>query len=135
MITGYTSGVFDLFHIGHLNILKNAKKICDNLIVGVTTDQYCKKYKGNYPLIPFENRLEIIKSIRHVDLVISQENHNKMDVWKKHNFDIMIVGDDWKNSKQWNKYEKQFSEVNVKIFYLPRTKNISSSSLRNILSK
>tara|TARA_Y100001970_G_scaffold168897_1_gene206531 strand:+ start:8573 stop:8980 length:408 start_codon:yes stop_codon:yes gene_type:complete len=135
MITGYTTGVFDLFHIGHLNILKNASSICDRLIVGVTTDEYCKIYKGNKPVIPYEHRFEIIKNIRFVDLAVPQENHNKMKAWEKYKFNIMIVGDDWKNTKEWNEHEKQFSEINVEIAYLPRTKNISSSSLRNIVKK
>ena len=127
MIIGYTTGAFDIFHLGHLNIIKNAKSVCDKLIVGVTTDDYIKKYKNKKPYIPFEERFEIIKSIKYVDLVVPQVNHDKVKAWEKYNFNVMIVGDDWKNTKKWNDYEKQFKSLNVKIIYFPRTRGISSS--------
>ena len=130
MITGYTTGVFDLFHIGHLNILKNAKSVCDRLIVGVTTDEFCLEYKNYKPLIPFEQRYQIVDSIKYVDLTVTQLNHNKIKAWEKHKFDIMIVGDDWKNTDKWNQYEHQFMKYNVEIKYFKRTKDVSSSDLR-----
>tara|TARA_Y100000768_G_C23975935_1_gene683055 strand:- start:745 stop:1149 length:405 start_codon:yes stop_codon:yes gene_type:complete len=133
LITGYTTGVFDLFHIGHLNILRNAKQICDKLIVGVTTDEYCRIYKGEPPYIPFKHRFDIINSIKFVDKTVPQVNHNKIEAWDKYKFDIMIVGNDWENTDKWKKYEEQFNKVNVEIAYLPRTKNVSSSQLKNLL--
>ena len=135
MITGYTSGVFDLFHIGHLNILKNAKSVCDKLIVGVTTDEFCIKYKNKKPTIPFNNRFEIVESIKYSDLVIPQKNHNKMDIWEKHKFNIMICGNDWEGTDKWNIYEKQFADLGVKIIYFPRTIGISSTKILEIINK
>ncbi len=91
MILGYTAGVYDLFHIGHLNILKNAKSLCDKLIVGVSTDELVKDYKNKTPIIPFHERLEIIRSIKFVDGVMPQDTMNKVEIWRKVKFDIMIV--------------------------------------------
>ncbi len=131
-IIGYTTGVFDLFHIGHLNILKKAKEHCDYLIVGVSTDELAQ-YKNKTPIIPFNERIEIVKAIRFVDEVVPQESMNKMDAWKKLSFDLMFVGDDWKNHERWIKYEKEFNLVGVRIVYFPYTKHISSSLLRSTI--
>ena len=103
-ILGYTAGVFDLFHIGHLHILKNAKSVCDRLVVGVSTDELVFKYKKKKPIIPFNERIEIIRSIKSVDAVIAQESLDKIEL-EKIKFDTMIVGDDWYNSKKWKKIE------------------------------
>ncbi|NQU86708.1 MAG: adenylyltransferase/cytidyltransferase family protein [Mariniphaga sp.] len=135
MIIGYTTGVFDLFHIGHLNILKNAKSVCDKLIVGVTTDEFVRQYKNKKTTIPYKERAEIVRSIKYVDSVIPQNDHNKFNAWKKLNFDIMIVGDDWFNTDEWNKYNKQFSAVGVKIIYFPRTSGLSTSLIKDELHK
>lgn len=105
MKIGYTTGVFDLFHIGHLNMLKNAKGLCDKLIVGVTVDELVS-YKNKKSVIPFEERIEIVRSIKFVDTAIAQENIDKFEAWKKVKFDILFVGDDWYDSKSWNEYEK-----------------------------
>ena len=134
MVIGYTSGVYDLFHIGHLNLLKNAKGMCDELIVGVTTDKLVS-YKNKKAVIPFEERLEIVRSIRYVDAAIPQENMNKFEIWKKLKFDIMFVGDDWFNTPKWQEFEKQFNEVGVRIIYFPYTKGISSTLLNKTLKK
>lgn len=133
-IIGYTTGVFDLFHIGHLNILKNAKSMCDKLIVGVSTDDLVA-YKHKKAVIPFKERIEIVKSIKYVDEVVSQEDMNKFDAWEKLKFNVMFVGSDWKNTEKWNNYEKEFDKVNVKIIYFPYTKGTSSTILNETLKK
>jgi len=133
-IIGYTTGVFDLFHIGHLKLLKRAKSLCDYLIVGVSTDELVR-YKHKSPVIPFEERIEIVQSIKYVDVTVPQENMNKFEAWKKLKFDVMFVGDDWYNTEKWEKFEKQFNEVGVKIIYLPYTKGTSSTLINDILLK
>lgn len=135
MIIGYTTGVFDLFHIGHLNILKNAKAMCDKLIVGVTTDELLLSYKNKKSVIPFEERCEIIRNIKYVDAVIAQETMDKLDVWKKVKFDIMFVGDDWHNTDKWGKIENELSENDVRIVYFPYTKGTSSTLINEILQE
>ena len=134
MIIGYTSGVYDLFHIGHLNMLRNAKSMCDKLIVGVSTDDLVS-YKHKKAVIPFEERLEIVKSIKYVDRVVAQENMDKFGAWEKLHFNVMFVGSDWKNTEKWNNYEKEFGKVNVKIVYFPYTKGTSSTILNETLKK
>ena len=134
MVIGYTTGVFDLFHIGHLNILKQAKSMCDRLIVGVTTDEYVKKYKNNTASISYADRVERVKSIKYVDSVIPQENHNKFEAWEKLKFDLIFVGDDWYKTKKWNEIERKFQKVNVKVIYFPRTPIISSTKIKSDLS-
>ena len=134
-IIGYTAGVYDMFHIGHLNILQRAKEQCDYLIVGVSTDELVQKEKNKKPVIPFDERCKIIEAIKYVDMVVPQENKNKLAAWEKYNFDKMFVGSDWKGTPQWNKYEEQFSPHNVEIVYLPHTDGISSTELTNILKK
>ena len=129
-VIGYTTGVFDMFHIGHLNILKNAKERCDYLIVGVSTDELVMKEKNKTPVIPFDERVEIIKAIKYVDQVVPQENKDKYSAWEKYGFDKMFVGSDWKGTPAWEKYEEQFSEIAVEIIYLPHTDGTSSTILR-----
>lgn len=131
---GYTTGVFDLFHIGHLNILRNAKLECDYLIVGITTDELAKKEKGRMPVIPFSERMTIVESIKHVDSVIPQVNYDKIEAWNNLNFNIMFVGDDWQGTEKWNMLEEQFSKLGVKISYFPYTKQTSSSKITKILN-
>lgn len=135
MIIGYTTGVFDMFHIGHLNILRKAKELCDYLIVGVSTDQLVEHDKNKTPIIPFNNRCDIVKAIKYVDEVVPQVDKNKFDAWRKLGFNKMFVGSDWEGSPQWKRYEEQFSEVGVEIVYLPHTDGISSSLLRTKLNK
>ena len=132
---GYTTGVFDLFHIGHLNILKRARLECDYLIVGITTDELAMSVKGEKPFIPFEERVEIVESIKFVDEVVPQTTYNKMKAWNNLKFDRMFVGDDWKNTKEWIQIEKDFSEYNVEIIYFSYTSHTSSTILRDILKK
>lgn len=127
-IIGYTAGVFDMLHIGHLNLLHNAKSMCDYLIVGVTTDELVS-YKNKKSIIPFEERYEIVKNIKYVDAVVPQEDMDKLSMCKKIGAEIMFVGDDWYGSEKWKKYEKEFNEDNRKIIYFPYTKGISSTLL------
>ena len=129
-IIGYTTGVFDMFHIGHLNILRRAKEQCDYLIVGVSTDELVLKDKNKLPVIPFSERVEIVKAIKYVDLVVPQINKDKFSAWEKYKFDKMFVGSDWQHTKLWDGFEVQFSEVGVEIIYLPHTDGISSTILR-----
>lgn len=132
---GYTTGVFDLFHIGHLNILKNAKKHCDYLVVGVTTDEVTKIMKGKNPVIPFEERIKIIENLKFVDKAVAKTTTDNLDAWKKLNFNIYFKGDDWKGTEKGKKLEKEFEPVGVKILYFPYTKGTSSTYLKNVLQK
>mgnify|MGYP001034322627 CR=1 FL=1 len=131
---GYTAGVFDMFHIGHLNILKRAKEQCEFLIVGVTTDELVS-YKNKQAIIPHEERMAIVESIKYVDKVVPQENMDKMQAWEKYKFDVMFVGSDWKGTDKWNEFERQFGEVGVDIVYFPYTQGTSSTQLREVLHK
>ena len=131
---GYTTGVFDMFHIGHLNILKKAKEQCDYLIVGVSTDELVNKYKNKTPIIKFEDRAEIVKSIKYVDEVVPQIDRDKYNALKKYKFDVMFVGDDWKNSPIFNELENRFQKHNVPIIYFKYTEGISSTKLREIVN-
>ena len=131
---GYTTGVFDMFHIGHLNIIKRAKEQCDYLIVGVSTDELVKEYKNKKPIIPFYERCEIVKALEYVDKVVAQENRDKFWAWKKLNFDVMFVGDDWKGKSLFVEIEEEFKKVGVDIVYFPYTKDTSSTILREKLN-
>lgn len=135
MVIGYTTGVYDLFHIGHLNLLKNAKGLCDKLIVGVSTDELVMEYKNKKPVIPFKERIEIIRNIKYVDAAVSQETRDKFSTWEKLKFDIMFVGDDWYNSPKWKELEMQFNSVGVRIMFFPYTKGTSSTLINEILEK
>lgn len=132
MIVGYTTGVFDLFHIGHLNLLKNAKGLCDRLIVGVSTDELVA-YKHKSPVIPFQERLEIVRACRFVDAVIPQDSLDKVMAWEKIGFDVLIVGDDWHKEAQWRDWEQQLAKFNVKVRYFPYTTSTSSTLINQTL--
>jgi glycerol-3-phosphate cytidylyltransferase len=132
---GYTTGVFDMFHIGHLNILRRAKLECDYLIVGVTTDELSTKNKGKTPIIPLEERMEIVNAIEFVDEVVPQVSYDKFEAWNNIKFDIMFVGDDWKGSDKWNDLEADFKGLGVDIFYFPYTTHTSSSKMRTVIEK
>lgn len=132
-IIGYTTGVFDMFHVGHLNILRRAKELCDYLIVGVSTDELCLSYKKKKPIVPYEERKAIIEAIKYVDKVVPQVNRDKFHAWEEIGFDVMFVGDDWKGSPIFSELEKRFAEVGVKIEYFPYTNGTSSTILRERL--
>lgn len=133
MKIGYTAGVFDLFHIGHLNLLKNAKGMCDKLIVGVTTDDLVR-YKRKDPMIPFVDRIEIVRGIKYVDAVVAQEDMDKLTMCKKLKADMLFVGDDWYDSDKWNKYDADFKEAGMEIVYFPYTKGVSSTQITKALN-
>ena len=132
---GYTTGVFDLFHIGHLNILKRARLECDHLIVGITTDELSESAKNKKPFIPFQERMDLVEAVKYVDEAVPQTSYDKMEAWNNLKFDRMFVGDDWKGSDQWNTIEDEFAQVGVEIIYFPYTTHTSSTILRDILSK
>ena len=134
MIIGYTSGVYDLFHVGHLNLLRNAKGMCDKLIVGVSSDELVA-YKNKTAVIPHIERMEIVRSLRCVDSVISQEHMNKFEMWEKLKFDVLFVGDDWYKSEKWAQIEEQLKSVGVRVVYFPYTKSTSSTLLNEALVK
>ncbi len=127
---GYTTGVFDMFHIGHLNILKRAKEQCEYLIVGVTTDALCQSRKNKLPIICEKDRVEIVESIRYVDKVVLQHDMDKLSAVKRYNVDAVFVGSDWQGTPTWDKYEKEFKEVSCSVVYLQHTEGISSTILR-----
>lgn len=131
MVIGYTTGVYDMFHVGHLNILRRAKEQCDFLIVGVSTDELVQHDKGKTPIIPFEDRCKIIEAIKYVDMVVPQNDKNKFGAWEKYNFNKMFVGSDWQYTEIWNRFEEQFKPVGVEIVYLSHTDGISSTMLRS----
>ena len=134
MTIGYTTGVYDLFHIGHLNLLKNAKGMCDKLVVGVTVDELVT-YKGKRAMIPFEDRIEIVRSVKYVDAAVPQYDMDKLTACKKLGASILFVGDDWYATEKWKEYEKEFCEAGIKIVYFPYTKGISSTIINNALTK
>ena len=131
---GYTTGVYDMFHIGHLNVLKRAKEQCEYLIVGVTTDQLCFKRKQKYPIICEQDRVAIVKELRCVDQVVLQDNMDKLAAVKKYHVDAVFVGSDWKGTEAWNQYEKEFSAEGCVVIYLDHTDGISSTILRDRLN-
>ncbi|MFT6506581.1 MAG: glycerol-3-phosphate cytidylyltransferase [Colwellia polaris] len=132
MILGYTTGVFDLFHVGHVNLLRNAKAMCDKLVVGVTTDELVS-YKNKKSVISFEERMEVVRSCRYVDAVIPQEDMDKFTQWQKIKFDVMFVGDDWFKSEKWEAIDKKFKEEGVRVVYFPYSKGTSSTLINNVL--
>jgi glycerol-3-phosphate cytidylyltransferase len=134
MRIGYTTGVYDLFHIGHLNILRNAKSMCDKLIVGVTTDELVS-YKNKRALIPFEHRCEIVRHIQFVDEVVPQDSMDKVAAYNKLKFNVMFVGDDWYKTEKWESIEKDFSAFGVEIVYFPYTKGTSSTYINDLLTR
>lgn len=133
MVIGYTTGVYDMFHIGHLNVIRRAKEQCDYLIVGVSTDELVKREKSKTPVIPYEERAAIVSAIRYVDQVVPQADKNKFGAWEKYHYNKMFVGSDWQGTPQWIEYEKQFYPYGVEIVYLPHTDGVSSTELTRVI--
>ena len=129
--TGYTQGTFDMFHIGHLNLLNNAKKHCDHLIVGVNTAKLVEKYKNKVPVVCEQERLAIVENMKAVDRAVLAETLDKMDALEKYHFDAIFIGDDWKGSARWAETEKELKKQNVDVVFLPHTEGISSTMLRD----
>ena len=134
MVIGYTTGVFDLFHIGHLNLLNNAKGMCDKLIVGVTVDELMK-YKGKEAMIPFEDRIEIVRACRYVDAAVPQYDMDKLSACRKLGASILFVGDDWYETDKWKTYEEEFGKAGIRIVYFPYTRGISSTKITQALKQ
>lgn len=132
MIIGYTTGVYDLFHIGHLNLLKNAKGMCDKLVVGVTVDELVQ-YKGKNAMIPFEDRIEIVRSCKYVDAAVPQYDMDKLKACKELGATMLFVGDDWYGTDKWKKYEEDFAKEGIQIVYFPYTKGVSSTKISEAL--
>jgi glycerol-3-phosphate cytidylyltransferase len=132
-VIGYTTGVYDLFHAGHLNLLRRARAQCDHLIVGVTSDELAQSRKGRAPLVPLNERCDIIGALRCVDTVVAQIHMDKYAAWEEHQFHRMFVGDDWQGHPNWIALEDRFKDVGVEIVYFPYTTHVSSSRLRAIL--
>ena len=126
---GYTTGVFDLFHIGHLNIIKRAKEQCEYLIVGVSTDELVLTYKNKKPVIPFEQRIAIVDALKYVDEVVPQVTMDKLQAWEKYKFDAIFHGDDWKGSSMYNDIESQFAKLGVDVVFIPHTDGVSSTDI------
>ncbi len=119
-VIGYTAGVFDMFHIGHLNLLRNARERCDHLIVGVTTDDLAESVKGSRPVISLWERMEIVQSMRYVDAVVPQESPDKLEAWRTLHFDVLFVGENMQGP-EWRTWEKELATVGARVVYLPAT--------------
>ena len=132
MIIGYTSGVFDLFHVGHVNVLRNAKAMCDKLIVGVTIDELVL-YKGKRSVIPFHERIEVVRACKYVDVAVPQMDMNKLDAVSKYHACMLFVGDDWYKSEKWKAHEEQLKTVGCKVVYFPYTQGTSSTIINSTL--
>lgn len=127
---GYTQGVFDMFHVGHLNLINNAKKQCDELVVGVNSDDLVQEYKGKTPVVSQDNRRKIVENIKAVDKAVIADTLDKSTQLNKYGFDAIFIGDDWKGDKRWNQTIRDLSEKNVEVVFLPRTKGVSSTGMR-----
>ena len=134
-IIGYTDGVYDLFHVGHLNLIKEAKKQCDYLIVGVHSDSIVFEYKHKHTVISDEDRVQIISAIKYVDQAVLNHTRDKIELWKKYHFDIVFIGDDWKGTERWNKIEEELNKIGVKVVYIPYTKRISTTMIKDGIKK
>lgn len=134
-VIGYTQGTFDMFHIGHLNLIKNAKRHCDYLVVGVNSDDLVESYKNKRPIIPLDERVEIMRAIKYVDEVIVTNTLDKKEIWEKVRFNEIYIGDDWKGNERWEKTGKEMEQLGAKLVFLPYTKDISSTMLREKLKE
>lgn len=135
---GYTAGVYDMFHIGHLNVIKHAKERCDYLIVGVSTDEIVEQNKNKKPIIPFDERVAIVEAIKYVDQVVPQERYDiegKIETVKKYGINVMFVGSDWQGTEKWKKIENELAKIGCEVIYLPHTDGISSTMLRKKIEK
>jgi glycerol-3-phosphate cytidylyltransferase len=129
---GYTTGTFDLFHVGHLNILKNAKQLCDILIVGVTSNEKVIKQKNKTPIINENDRIEIVSSIKYVDIALLHTDNNKFEAYKKYKFDVVFIGDDYLDYPEYKELEEQSLELlgkKIDVIYIPYTKRISTTKI------
>lgn len=130
---GFTAGTFDMFHIGHLNLIKNARARCDYLIVGVNSDQLVREYKGKSAIVPLEERMEIIRALRFADEVIRVDSLDKKVSWNQKHYDILFIGDDWKGNPRWEATAEEMRQYGVETIFLPHTKGTNSTMLREKL--
>jgi glycerol-3-phosphate cytidylyltransferase len=130
---GYTSGVFDMFHIGHLNLLRRAREHCDHLIVGIATDELCHARKAKLPIVPFLERMEVVQNMRYVDEVVPQDHLDRLAAWEELRYDVTFKGDDWQGTPEWQTLEDDFRAVGVEVVYFPYTTGTSSTSRRSHL--
>jgi glycerol-3-phosphate cytidylyltransferase len=130
---GYVPGAFDLFHIGHLNILRRAREHCDFLIAGVVADDVLIRHKGVTPVVPLAERIEIVRNVRYVDMAHAAMTNDKVAIWKELRFNILFKGDDWRGTEKGNKLERDFAAIGVEVTYFPYTQATSSSALRRTL--
>lgn len=133
--TGYTDGVYDLFHVGHLNMIQTAKSYCEILIVGVHGDDVVEEYKHHRPIISEDDRKRIIENIKGVDRAVINRFRDKMKLWELHHFDVIFIGDDWKGTERWNKFEKELGAIGVDVVYVPYTKGISTTDIKRIIQE
>jgi glycerol-3-phosphate cytidylyltransferase len=131
---GYAAGAYDLFHVGHLNILRRAKEQCDHLIAGVVSDEMLELTKGIRPTVPLNERVEIVRSIRYVDTVVVESVPDKLEMWREVGFNVFFKGDDWRGTQKGLKLEREFAAVGVEVVYFPYTIDTSSTALRHALA-
>ena len=131
---GYAPGAYDLFHVGHLNILRHAREHCDHLIAGVVSDEMLERTKGRRPVVPLEERIEIVRHVRYVDQVHAETVPDKLDTWRELRFDVFFKGDDWRGTAKGRDLERRFAEVGVEVVYFPYTMHTSSTALRRALA-
>ena len=132
-IIGFTAGTFDMFHIGHLNLLRNARSRCDYLIVGVNSDRLVEEYKHKRAVVPLEERMEIVGALRCVDEVMKVDSLDKAVSWKKKHYNLLFIGDDWKGNERWKRTESELQQYGVTVVYLPHTEGTNSTLLREKL--
>ena len=132
---GYTDGVYDMFHVGHLNMIKKAKENCEYLIVGVHSDQIVESYKHRKTIICEKDRREIVESIKYVDKAVINDTRDKIELWKRYHFDVVFIGDDWKGTERWINFEKELNKLGVDVVYVPYTKGISTTQIRNLINE
>jgi glycerol-3-phosphate cytidylyltransferase len=132
---GYAPGVYDLFHVGHLNLLRNARGLCDRLIAGVLTDDLAARAKGSPPVVPFDERIDIVRSIRFVDDAVAEDVPHKLEMWDRLRFDVIIKGDDWQGTPAGDRLEADCATVGVDVVYVPYTHRTSSTRLRRVLDR
>jgi glycerol-3-phosphate cytidylyltransferase len=133
-VTGYAPGAYDMFHIGHLNVLKHAASRCDRLIAGVVTDEVVELVKGQPPIVPLAERMEIVRSIGYVDDAVADPFVDKFDSWRELRFDVLFKGDDWRGTPKALRLERQLAEVGSRVVYFPYTVHTSSTALRQLIS-
>ncbi|CUU55398.1 glycerol-3-phosphate cytidylyltransferase [Parafrankia irregularis] len=134
-VVGYVPGVYDMFHIGHLNIIRRARGACDHLVVGVVTDEVVLAVKGHLPVVPLAERLEIVGSLRLVDEVVVDSHHDKFAMWPAVHYDVLFKGDDWQHTPKGRKLEADLATVGARVVYFPYTVHTSSTELRRFLSQ